>query len=151
MARNRSRWPAAAGSVKQIGRDDGVGHSGFIFQTEKNKSFCGSGTLADDDASSDAKALAVGNIAQFAGAADAHGIEPVTAIGHGMRPDGESGAVEVGDQAFFVVHGLERRRRIGFGQFFEQRSGRANGAFDLPEGIAAMKLKLRVPSPECQF
>jgi hypothetical protein len=33
-------------------------------------------------------------------------VEPGAAIGHGMRADGESGAVEIGDQALFVIHGL---------------------------------------------
>jgi hypothetical protein len=47
--------------------------------------------------------------------------------------------VEVGDQALFVVHGLERRGRVGFGLGFEQGASDADGAFDLPEGVAAMK------------
>ncbi len=56
-----------------------------------------------------------------------------------MRADGESGAMEVGDQALFVIHGLERGRSVGFGLLFEQRAGGADGAFDLPEGVAAVK------------
>ena len=59
--------------MKQVGCDDGVGHAGFIFQADKHKSFGGAGTLADDDAASDAQPLAAGKVAQIAGAANAHG------------------------------------------------------------------------------
>jgi hypothetical protein len=36
-----------------------------------------------------------------------------------MGSDGESGTVEVGDQALFVVHGSERGRCIEFGILFK--------------------------------
>jgi hypothetical protein len=58
-----------------------------------------------------------------------------------VRADSEAGAVEVGDQALFVIHGLEWRGGVGLGMIFEQRARAADGAFDLPEGIAAMKSK----------
>src|SRR5437879_13026808 len=106
--------------MKKVGGNDCVSHSSFIFQTYKDKSLGGSRTLAGDDASSDAEALAAGNVAKFAGAADAHGIEPFASVGHRMRSHSHSCAVEVGDQTFFMVHGLERRRRIGFGERFQQ-------------------------------
>ena len=64
-----------------------------------------------------------------------------------MRADGESGAVEVGDQALFVIHGLERRGGIGFRLLFEQRTGGADGALDLPEGVAAVN---RVANSGCR-
>src|SRR5689334_16348960 len=105
--------------MKQVGRDDGVGNSGFIFQAEKDKSLGGAGALADNNAASDAEALAAGNTAQFAGATNAHGIEPGAAISHGMRADGESGAMEVGDKTLFLVHGLEWGRSIRLGLVFE--------------------------------
>src|SRR5271166_3418340 len=76
--------------MKQVGRDDGVGHAGFIFQADKNKTFGGTRALADDDAASDAQPLAAGKVAQIAGAANAHGSEPGAAIGHGMWADGQS-------------------------------------------------------------
>src|ERR1039458_7318038 len=114
--------------MEQVGRDDGVGHAGFIFQTYKHKSFCSSWALADNDAAADAETLAAGNVAQFAGAANSHGIEPFAAVGHGMRAYGQSGAVEVGDQALFVVHGLQWRGRVGLGLGFEQRGGGAGAA-----------------------
>src|SRR5208337_4921674 len=97
------------------------------------------GTLAGDDAASDTKALAGGQITQFAGAANAHGIEPFAAVSHGVRADGESSAVEVGDQALFMVHGGERGAFIGLGVLFEQWAGGADSAFHLPEGVAAVK------------
>jgi hypothetical protein len=56
-----------------------------------------------------------------------------------MRADGQSGAVEVGYQAFFLGHRCERRWHVGFGLLFEQRAGGADGTFDLPESVAAMK------------
>jgi len=51
----------------------------------------------------------------------------------------------------FVVHALQRRRRIGFRQFIQQRPRTTHSAFHLPESIAAMKLRVlstwyRVPS-----
>jgi hypothetical protein len=63
-----------------------------------------------------------------------------------MRADGESGAVEVGNQTLFLVHGLEWRRGVGLWLVFEQRAGAADGTFDLPESVAAMKRKFRVSS-----
>lgn len=84
-------------AVKKSGRDDGIGHTGFIFQTDKDKSLGSAWTLANDDATSNANPSAAGNVAQFAGAANAHGREPCTAVSHGMRSHGEAGAVKVGD------------------------------------------------------
>src|SRR5712691_2683444 len=102
--------------MKEIGRDDGVGHSGFIFQTDKHKTFRGSRTLPGNYATSDTKTFSAGHVAKFAGPANAHGVEPVAAVSHGMRSHRKPGAMEVSNQALFVVHALERRRRIGFGQ-----------------------------------
>jgi hypothetical protein len=59
---------------------------------------------------------------------------------------GQASAVEVGDQALFMGHPLQRRRSIGFGKFFQQWPRAADGFFDLPEGVAAMEL--RVPTSE---
>jgi hypothetical protein len=61
-----------------------------------------------------------------------------------MRADGESGTVEVGDEALFVVHGLERRGFVWLGGMFEKRTGRADGGLDLPESVAAVKEECRV-------
>jgi hypothetical protein len=61
-----------------------------------------------------------------------------------MRADGESRAVEVGDQALFVVHGGEGRAFIRFGVLFEEWAGGADGSFHLPEGITAMKRVARI-------
>ncbi len=68
-----------------------------------------------------------------------------------MRADGESGAVEVGDQALFVIHGLKGRRRVRLGLLFEQGAGGADGAFDLPEGVAAVECDFRVASGRVQM
>ena len=125
--------------MKQIGSDDRIGDSRFVFQTDKHKTFGRSRALACDNAASDAKTLAAGKVAKFAGAANTHGIEPLAAVSHGMRADGESGAAEIGNQTLFMVHALERRRRIGLGQFFQQRPRAANRTFHLPESVAAVK------------
>jgi hypothetical protein len=61
-----------------------------------------------------------------------------------MRADRKSGAVEVGDQALFLVHRSEGRALVGFSVLFEEWAGGADGAFDLPEGVAAVEV--RVPS-----
>jgi len=126
--------------MKQVRRDDGIGHPGFIFQADEDESLGGSRALAGNDAASDAETPPAGNVAQFNGTANAHGIEPRATVRHGMWADGETRAVKIGDQALFVVQGLERRRRIGFRLLFEQRSGDADGAFHLPERIAAVKI-----------
>ena len=57
-----------------------------------------------------------------------------------MRAYGESSAVEVGDQALFVIHGSERGWCIHFILLFEQWAGGADGALDLPERVAAVKV-----------
>jgi hypothetical protein len=61
-----------------------------------------------------------------------------------MRADCEASAVEVGDQTLFVVHGLKRRVGVGLELVFEKRAGSANGALDLPEGVAAVEVEFRV-------
>ena len=58
-----------------------------------------------------------------------------------MRTHSESRAMEVRDQTFFMVHGLEWRRQIGFRQVLQQRSGSAHSAFNLPESVAAVKAR----------
>jgi hypothetical protein len=83
--------------------------------------------------------LSVGDVAEVTGFADAHRLHSCAVISHGVRADGHTGAAEVGDQPFFRIHGAQRGARVGLGQFIEQRAGVADGAFDLPEGIAAMK------------
>jgi len=93
--------------MKQIRTDNGVCDSGFIFQAQKYKSLGGAGTLAGNNAASDAETLARGQIAQFAGAPNAHGTEPCAAVGHGMRANRESGAVKIGDQSLLVIHRRE--------------------------------------------
>jgi len=37
-----------------------------------------------------------------------------------------------------MIHGCERGGFVRFGVLFEQRAGSADGAFDLPEGVAAI-------------
>ena len=69
-------------------------------------------------------------------------MEPFAAVGHGMRAYGESSAVEVGDQALFVIHGSERGWCIHFILLFEQWAGGADGALDLPERVAAVKFRV---------
>src|SRR5438045_3737711 len=61
-----------------------------------------------------------------------------------MRAYGESSAVEVGDQALFVIHGSERGWCIHFVLLFEQWAGGADGALDLPERVAAVEGQFRV-------
>jgi hypothetical protein len=56
-----------------------------------------------------------------------------------MRANGQAGAVEVGNQALFMVHAPEWRGRVRLRLSFEQRTGGADGAFDLPQGVAAVK------------
>ena len=63
-----------------------------------------------------------------------------------MWSDGQACAVEVGDQAFFLIHPVQGRALIGFGVLFEEWAGGADGAFNLPEGIAAVEVKFRVSS-----
>ena len=64
-----------------------------------------------------------------------------------MRADGQACAVEVGNQALFLIHGGEWRAFIGLGVLFEEWAGWADGPFDLPEGVAAVKV--RVASSGC--
>lgn len=61
-----------------------------------------------------------------------------------MRAYGESSAVEVGDQALFMIHGCERRWCIRFVLLFEQRTRGTDGAFDFPESVAAVEGEFRV-------
>jgi hypothetical protein len=56
-----------------------------------------------------------------------------------MWADGQACAVEVGNQALFLIHGGEWRAFIGLGVLFEEWAGGPDGAFDLPEGVAAVK------------
>ncbi len=56
-----------------------------------------------------------------------------------MRAHGHAGATEIGHQSLFRIHRTQRRFGIRLGKFVEQWSGVTDGAFDLPEGVAAME------------
>src|SRR5271170_5159830 len=86
--------------------------------------------------------LSVRNAAEVAGFVDAHLFHSCTVVSHWVRADSHAGTAEVGDQAFFRIHGAQRGVDVGFGEFVEQRAGITDGTFDLPEGIAAMKSRL---------
>src|SRR3979490_319192 len=105
--------------VKKIGGNDRIGYPGFILQADKDESFGSAGTLASDDAASDAQALAAWNRAEVAGTANALSVEPGAAVGDGMRSASEARAVKIRYQALFIVHGFEGRRRIWHGQIFQ--------------------------------
>jgi hypothetical protein len=62
------------------------------------------------------------------------------------RRYGQTRAVEVGDQAFFVGHGSEWGGEVGLREFFQQRAGAAHGLLDLPEGVAAVESQFRISS-----
>ena len=126
--------------LKQIGIDDGIGYSSLILDAEKNKTFGGAGTLAANDASSNTQMLSIRDAAKVAGFVNAHRIHARPVIGHRVRPDCHTSAAKVCDQAFFLIHGTQRRTSVGFGQSVKQGTGMADGAFDLPECVAAMKL-----------
>ena len=134
--------------LNQIGIHDGIGNPGFIFQAEEYETFCGSGSLARDHASADPEAAAARHRLQTGGGMNAECLHFGTTISHRMRPDGHTGAMEVGDQALFVGHLMERGRSIGFWELFQERSGPANCLFHLPQRIATVKL--RVASCECR-
>ena len=132
--------------LKKVGGNDGIRHPGFIFQAEEDKSLGGAGTLAGDHASANTESLSAGHVAEIAGGAHLHTAEARAMIGHGMGADGESGAMEVGDQTLFGIHGLQGRRSIGLRVLIEQRSGEADSALDLPESVAAVEGRFRVSS-----
>jgi Mor family transcriptional regulator len=48
--------------------------------------------------------------------------------------------MKVGNQAFFLGHGLKRRRAIRDREIFQERSGKTYSALHLPESIAAVEL-----------
>ncbi len=64
-------------------------------------------------------------------------------IRHGMRADGHASTAEVGDQAFFSIHGAQRGFGVGFGKTVKQRAGMADRALDLPESVSAMEFPVR--------
>ena len=79
-----------------------------------------------------------GRCGEFAGGGDANPFQFGAMKGHGMFADGDSGAGEVGDQALFDGHLLQRR----FGGFrrhlIQQGSGGAACVLYLPERVAAV-------------
>lgn len=92
----------------QIGMDDDVGYSGFIFQGKEDKSEGCSRTLAGDDATSARDPTAVGLGQKFFGTEHAGGAEVRSAIGHGMVIDGESRSGVIGDEALVGLHLAQR-------------------------------------------
>jgi len=125
-------------SLEQIRVDDGIGDAGFVLEAKEYETFGGARTLASDDASADTEAPAAGNGGEAGSGMDAECFHFGTAVRHGMRTSGQTGAMEVGDEALFVSHALQRGRGVGFGEFFQQRAGAANSFFDLPEGVATV-------------
>ena len=63
-----------------------------------------------------------------------------------MRPHGQAGAAEVGDQALFVAHGRERGGGGVFRDVAQQRSRATQRALHLPEGVAAVQGRFQVSS-----
>jgi len=88
--------------------DNNVSDAGFVFQTEKDEAFGGSRALADDDSSRYANERAVTEESQPGYGRNAAVIELRAVLRHRMVADSEPGAVKIGDQAFFVVHWIER-------------------------------------------
>src|SRR5204862_3980905 len=95
--------------------------------------------LSGDDSSGNAYILAITNSTELDGCAHAHGLHLCPMIGHRVRTDGHPCAAEVGYEPFFMVHRTERGLGIRFREFFQQRARMTHRAFNLPEGIAAMK------------
>jgi len=125
--------------VQKIGRDNGIGHPGFIFQAEEQEPFSGSWTLPRDHASTNAQTSAAGNGFEAGGGINPQCLHFGTTVSHRVRPDSKADAVEVGDQSFFMRHAFEWRWSVGFGEFFQKRPGAADGLLDLPESVAAVK------------
>ena len=61
-----------------------------------------------------------------------------------MRADRHAGSMEIGDEAFFRSHDVERRTAIRFVDRLQQWSGAAAGALHLPERIASVNAVSRI-------
>src|SRR5437764_12059539 len=94
--------------LKKIWIDNGVSHPRFIFQTQKDKSFCRPRSLAGDNAPSDTCSPAVGDGLEFNCPANSSILQLLTMIGHRMRADSQARSAKVGDQSFFIIHPLKR-------------------------------------------
>src|SRR5262245_40425951 len=80
--------------VQDIGCDDDIRNSRFIFETEEDKAFCCSGALPRNDTAGDAHVSSVRRTGQVDGAQHAAAIHIGPAIGHGMRAGGHAGPIE---------------------------------------------------------
>ena len=97
---------------EQIGADDDVGDAGFVLDRQENEPLGGARSLAGDHGARDAHAAAVslaGEIGRPQRAAQAH---LLAAQGHRVRPDGEAGALVIGDDTLGGAHLGQRTRFI---------------------------------------
>ena len=84
--------------------NDGIGDASLIFDAEKYEPLGSAGALARNNASADAQALSAAKEFEFGCRADAECFHFGAMVSHGMRSDGETSAVEVGDEALRRVN-----------------------------------------------
>src|SRR5215813_606242 len=82
---------------KQVRRDDCIGDAGFVFESEENESFRRARTLASNNSAGYADVGSIANGCEINGAENTQPVKFSTIVRDRMRPNGHTGAAEVGD------------------------------------------------------
>jgi hypothetical protein len=125
--------------LENIGGDDDVGDSGFVFKREEDEAFGGAGALAADYSACGADWLLGACGFEFGGREDAEAAEALALIGHGVRAGGNASSGVVGGEALVGGHFAEGVcNRAGGCGAAQEWADWAACLLDLPEGIAAV-------------
>src|SRR5689334_14506869 len=89
-------------TIEHVRRNDDVCNAGFIFKADENETFCGTRSLAGDDAAGDADKSSIGCVRKIEGAKNAAAVQSSATIRHRVWADSHAGAVEVGNKALFM-------------------------------------------------
>jgi hypothetical protein len=133
--------------LEELRLDDDVRDASFVFEAQKDKTFCGAGALANNDGACHADKCAVTKRGETRRRQNSAAVEFRAMMRHRMVANGETGTVKIGDQTFFVIHRIERREKGSGTRVFccdivrEEFTCGTSGSLDLPQSAAAMNVR----------
>src|SRR5262245_50595932 len=82
-------------AIKHIGSNDGIHYPGFVFEAEKNKPFCCSGTLPANDPTGNPNLSSITHPLQICGSKHPELVQLASAMCHWMFADGHACSAKV--------------------------------------------------------
>src|SRR5579862_3379050 len=94
-------------AFKKLRRDNDVGHSGFVFEAQKHKTFGRAGALANNDRANYIHGFAVGQVLQYSGWRDAMRVELRAILREWMWANRQASAVKIGEDTLLCRHRVQ--------------------------------------------